>query len=106
MSAQRRGRAQRRAEGRRDAKMVRERERLATLLPGGKPDHPIEVTTASLVEPKARGMPCPICHGSVRVGEHAARVIDDAPLRLVHVACPSCGHSRVVYFRIRTPLPN
>jgi hypothetical protein len=106
MSASRKPRAQRRAEGRRDAKIVRERERLATLEPGGTPQRPIEVVTAALVEPKARSIPCPVCRASVRVADHTACTVDGVPLRLAHVACPMCGHARVVYFVIREPLPN
>jgi hypothetical protein len=106
MSPPRRSRAQRRAEGRRDAKVVRDRVRLATLEPGGAAERPIEIVTAALVEPKARAIPCPVCGGSVRVEDHAARTIRGAPLRLAHVTCPGCGLTRVVYFVVRPPLPN
>jgi hypothetical protein len=106
MSLPRRPRAQRRADSRRDAKVVRDRERLAALEPGGTPERPIEVTTASLVEPKARATPCPICSDSVRVTDHTASTISGVPLRLAHVFCPMCGHARVVYFAVRPPLPN
>jgi len=106
MAASRKPRAQRRAEGRRDAKIVRERERLATLEPGGTPERPIEVVTAALVEPKARSTPCPVCSAAVRVAEHTARSVRGVPLRLAHVACPMCGHARVIYFVIREPMPN
>jgi hypothetical protein len=106
MSPPRRARAQRRAESRRDAKAARDRERLATLEPGGTPEHPIEVATAALVEPKARAVPCPICGGSLRLVEHAARTIGGVALRLAHVACPMCDHSRVIHFVVRQRLPN
>lgn len=106
MSLPRKPRAQRRAEGRRDAKAVKDRERLAPLEPGGTPERPIEVTTAALVEPKARSLPCPVCHESVRVADHTAETIAGDPLRLAHVACPMCGHARIVYFVVRPPLPN
>jgi endogenous inhibitor of DNA gyrase (YacG/DUF329 family) len=86
--------------------MVRERQRLAALEPGGTPRRPIEVVTAALVEPKARALPCAVCGEAVRVDEHAARTIDGVPLRLAHVSCPMCGHSRVVYFVVRPTLPN
>ena len=86
--------------------MVRERERLATLEPGGTPERPIEVVTAALVEPRARSMPCPVCNAPVRVADHTARTVNGVPLRLAHVDCPMCGHARIVYFVIREPQPN
>jgi hypothetical protein len=103
-----RPRAERRAEARQTGKDVRERERLARLEPGGAPDRPIEVITASLVEPRAKGMPCAVCGhtGSVRLDDHTARTIDGDALRLAHVRCAMCGYARVVYFAIRPPLLN
>jgi predicted RNA-binding Zn-ribbon protein involved in translation (DUF1610 family) len=106
MGPPRKTRAQRRAESRQDAKELRARERLATLERGGTPERPIEVVTAALVEPRARAIPCPICGESVRVDDHAARTIGGVALRLAHVACPMCGHSRIVYFVVRPPRPN
>jgi hypothetical protein len=106
VSERRKTRAQRRAEGRRDAKLVRERKRLAALEPGGTPGRPIEVVTAALVEPRARALPCAVCGEAVRLDEHAARTVEGAALRLAHVSCPMCGHARIVYFAVRPPLPN
>jgi hypothetical protein len=106
VSPPRKPRAQRRAESRRDAKVVRDRERLAALEAGGTPERPIEVVSASLVEPKARAMPCPVCGASVRVEDHTARTLQGAPRRMAHVVCPMCRHARVVYFSIRPPLQN
>jgi predicted RNA-binding Zn-ribbon protein involved in translation (DUF1610 family) len=106
MRTPRKPRSQRRADARRSAKDVRDRERLARLESGGTPEHPIDVISASLVEAKARSMVCPVCGAFVRVDEHAARSINEVPLRLAHVSCPMCGHRRVVYFAIRAPLPN
>ncbi len=106
MATSRKPRTLRREAARRTAHDVRERTRLALLLPGGAPERPIDVVSASLVEPVARGLPCAVCGGSVRVGDHAAQTIDGAPLRLARVDCPSCGHERTLYFAIRPPLPN
>jgi predicted RNA-binding Zn-ribbon protein involved in translation (DUF1610 family) len=106
MGPPRKPRAERRAAGRQIAKDLRERERLARLETGGAPERPIEVISASLVEPRARSMPCPLCGAALRIDEHAARAIGGVPLRLVHVSCPMCGHKRVVYFVIVPALPN
>lgn len=106
MSLPKKPRAQRRAESRRDAKVVRDRERLAALEPGGSPSRPIEVVTAALVEPKARSMPCAVCGEAVRVADHTAETVNGVALRLAHVACPSCDHARVVYFAVRPVMLN
>ena len=106
MSTAKKPRAQRREEGRLAAKDIRDRERLALLEPGGSPEHPIEVVTASLVEPKARALPCPVCGGAVRVEDHTARTLKGTPLRLAAVVCPMCTHKRILYFVIRPLLLN
>lgn len=93
-------RGERRALEREVEKDAARRDKLATLLPGGAPERPIEVSTASLVEPTARGQRCVRCEGEVRVESHDARSIDGVPLRVVTVACAACGHQRALYFRI------
>jgi hypothetical protein len=97
-------RAARRAGARAADKLARDRERLARLSPGGSPDNPIEVTSASLVEPRARSMPCPRCEGEPLVEEHTAIVVDDRRLRVARTACKACGSRREIYFRIGTTL--
>ncbi len=106
MAASRKPRAERRATARSATKDIKERERLAQLLPGGAPWRPIEVISASLVEPKARSLPCVVCGAGVRVLDHTAKTLDGTALRLATTACPSCGHERVVYFRIEPPRLN
>ena len=106
MGPPRKLRKERRAAARLTAKDLRERERLTRLERGGTPERPIEVVSASLVEAKARSIPCPLCGQAVRIDEHAARTLGGVPLRLVHVACPMCGHARIVYFVLRPSLLN
>lgn len=91
-----RPRTQKRAEERRFSALVKDRARLAALEPGGSEARPIAVSSASLVELEARGMPCALCGGAVRVEEHAAK----GGLRPVHVLCMQCGARRTVYFRV------
>lgn len=87
--------------------------KLAALEPGGAPDRPIEVASASIIEPHASSMPCAACgaHG-VRVDEHVAVTVEgegNEParrLRVVHVNCRRCGTRREVYYRIGTVLPS
>jgi hypothetical protein len=101
-----RRRTQVRADARQAAKDVRDRVRLAELLAGGAPHHPIPVVSASLVEPVARSLPCAVCGAEVRVDDHAAKTVGGAPLRLARVTCAMCGYERTVYFSIVPPLAN
>ncbi|HVY47741.1 MAG TPA: hypothetical protein VHB21_17755 [Minicystis sp.] len=49
-----------RALARSDGRFAAEAERLARLSRGGSPELPIEVTSASEIEVRAEGTPCPI----------------------------------------------
>jgi hypothetical protein len=95
-----------RRRGERDAvKLARARMRLALLEPGGAPDNPIEVTSASVVEVHAQSLPCAACgERGVRIEEHVAEA--GARLRVARVLCPRCGVRRDVFFRIATSLPS
>jgi hypothetical protein len=95
-----------REDARRIAQGLRDRERLARLEAGGTPDHPIVVVSASLVEPKARALPCIACGAAVRIEEHAAKTIQGVALRLAHTSCAMCEHERTIYFAISPPLVN
>ncbi len=101
-----RSRTERRASARVNAKLARDRERLWLLEPGGSPRSPIRLDSASLVEVRARSMPCPICGGETRLSDHTAETRDGVALRLAHTLCPSCGHERVIYFTLGPVLPN
>lgn len=108
-----RARAERRQAERDAAKLARTRIKLAALEAGGGVDRPIEVTSASIIEPHASSMPCAACGAQgLRVDEHAALTVvvegGEAArrLRVVHVHCPRCGTRRDVFFRIGTVLPS
>lgn len=87
-------------------KLVRDRERLAALEPGGAPEQPIVVSSASLVEPRARAFSCLACGEHLRVDQHAAETIAERRLRVVTLTCPACGKRRVLFFEIAAPLLN
>ncbi len=92
-------------------KLARARVKLAELEPGGAADRPIEVASASVIEPHATSMPCAACGAtSLRVDEHVAVTLgegtDARRLRVVRARCAACGHRRDVYFRIGTTLAN
>jgi hypothetical protein len=99
-------RTERRERERAAEKLVRDRERLARLEPGGAPERPIPVDSASQIEPHAVSMGCLRCEGDLRVDEHAAVSVDGASLRRVTLLCARCGSRRDVWFAIRVGLPS
>ena len=96
----------RRANARAAAKVAQDRERLARLEPGGDPARPLDVESASQVEPHALALACLRCAGSMRLEEHAVETVDDQRLRVVRLRCPRCGSRRGVWFRIAPERPN
>jgi hypothetical protein len=106
MAASSRRRTVARSRARVVAKDLRDRERLALLEAGGTPAHPIDVVSASLVEPRARSLPCLACGAAVRLIDHDAKTIDGVLLRVTRTECPMCEQSRTSYFAIRPPLVN
>jgi hypothetical protein len=83
--------------------LVRDRETLAALSPGGSADHPIAVASAAVIETRAHAMPCVQCAGEYRVREHRSA---GSGLRAVDVRCQRCGVARTVWFRITSDEPN
>lgn len=78
---------------------VRDREYLASLLPGGSRQRPIVVESAAVIEPRVRAMACPLCRGEYRILEHemvAARSSE----RRVDVGCRHCSTPRSLWFRL------
>jgi predicted Zn finger-like uncharacterized protein len=94
--------ARRKAE-REARQLVRDRERLAALVPGGSPERPIEVASSSVIDGRARSQRCPQCDGSYRIDDHQA---DSATLRMIAVTCQRCGVARRLWFRIAAIRPN
>src|SRR4051812_2285243 len=92
----------------RDARrLVRDRQRLALLEPGGSADRPIEVVSSSVIEVRARSLPCPLCAGALRIDDHAATKVAGVALRALDVTCQRCGVARTLWFRIvGLPMPS
>jgi hypothetical protein len=101
-----RARAERRAQARAQEKLARDRERLARLEPGGTPERPIDLESASQVEVHARALRCLRCDGDLRLDEHLAPAVHGQRLRLARVSCPRCGSGREVWFRLAPALPS
>lgn len=99
-----RARTQRRADERALDKLVHKREQAARKEPGGAPDTPIPVGSASEVEAHGRGHPCPVCGDPLRVLDHRAVVSGGRSLRVLSVECRGCGRSRELFFEISARL--
>lgn len=106
-----RERTVRREAERTGVKLAQARLELASLEPGGSPDRPIEVSSASVVEPHASSLECAACGGPSRVEEHSAVTVPDKAgtprsLRVARVRCTCCSVVRQIYFKIAAALPN
>ncbi|MBI3200471.1 MAG: hypothetical protein HYZ29_02940 [Myxococcales bacterium] len=82
------------------------REKLARLEAGGAPERPLDVESASVVEPRVRAEPCLRCGSSVRVDDHRAETVGGRRLRVVVAKCSQCGAGRRWYFRLASDLPS
>jgi hypothetical protein len=83
-----------------ESRLKQDRERLFRLSPGGSPERPLDVGSASIVEGRVESMPCPACNRALAVVEHAAETQDGVRLRRVAAKCQSCGAIRDVWFRV------
>jgi transposase-like protein len=81
-------------------KLRADRERLFVLEPGGRPERPIEVHAAAVIETQATSLPCPRCGGAQKVTEHSASVRFGVRLREAKLRCQKCGSSRSLWFKI------
>jgi len=97
-----RSRTVRRQLEREQRKLDDARWKLALLQVGFHPSRPIEVESASQIEPMVRGMRCPVCDVTFHVLEHTASPSG----RKVTARCPQCGRSPHLYFVIRPALAN
>jgi hypothetical protein len=98
-----RPRSERRAADRALRKEIDARDKLATAAPGGALAHPIVVTSAAVVEGRARSTPCPQCGGELDLRRHDAGPGD---VRIVQLICRLCHTPRTIYFRIEAPPVN
>jgi predicted Zn finger-like uncharacterized protein len=98
-----RKRVSRRVDERAARRLVRDREKLAALSPGGSAEHPIAVASAAVVETRVRNSTCPQCEGTYRIVEHTAPA---SGLRQVDVRCQLCGTPRTLWFRLISDEPS
>lgn len=98
-----RPRTDRRIAERAAKKLVRDREQLAALLPGGSRERPIEVASTAVIEIRTEAMPCPQCEGQFRIRAHEA---PESGIRRVDVICRLCTAPRSIWFRLVSDDPN
>jgi hypothetical protein len=99
-----RARTELRERARQNEKLFVARSKLALLEPGGSPERPLAVSSASVVESRAESEPCLRCDGRVRCDEHTTLATDRGLLRVVHLRCPACGATRTMYLQIASTL--
>jgi hypothetical protein len=107
MARKRPGRTERRR-GERAARelareLVRDRERLAAMSPGGAAERPIAVPSSAVIEIRVGGMPCVQCGGHYRVKDHRSA---GAGVRELGVVCEQCHVARTLWFKIVPDEPN
>jgi hypothetical protein len=81
-------------------KLYEARLKLALLEPGGNPEQPLDVRSASVVESRAESEPCLRCNQPMRSVEHTTAQSANGLLRLVRLECRGCGARRELYLRI------
>lgn len=96
-------RAARRLDERAARKLVRDREKLFELSPGGSAARPLEVESAAVIEGRVESLPCAQCGGPYRLRDH---VSVGPGLRRVDVTCRQCSAPRALWFRIVSNEPN
>jgi hypothetical protein len=101
-----RARTARRAAEQQVRRLVRKLDRLQEDLPGGAPARPLAVTSASVVEVRARAERCLACQGELTLGAHEADGPADRQLRRVDLVCAACRRPRRLWFRIEAPVTN
>ncbi|MEO8214233.1 MAG: hypothetical protein ABI560_13625 [Myxococcales bacterium] len=99
-----RARRRRREDERAARTAARRRERLATLLVGGDADHPIDVSSAAVVEVQARATPCIQCQGELAVRADRASSTARGVLRELEMVCRLCHAPRHLWFRVSPTL--
>jgi uncharacterized protein with PIN domain len=100
MAKKLRPRAQRRALTRETEKLARDAARLHAVGPGGSAARPLEVQSASEIEPHAARVRCPVCDGELSIAAHEAVTVAGARLRLVRAECRGCRRPWELWFRI------
>ena len=103
MGKKRPERTERRARERAARDLVRDREKLALLSPGGAAERPIVVPSSAVIEVRIHGTRCIQCDGDYRIVDHRSA---GQGVRPVDVRCNRCGAPRTLWFKIVEDQPN
>jgi len=87
-------------------KLYEARQKLAELDPGGSPERPLDVSSASVVQARAEAQHCLRCNLPMRCDEHTTFAGPHGLLRLAKLDCRGCGATRDLYLRIVGSLLN
>jgi hypothetical protein len=98
-----RARAVRREADRAQEKLAQTARKLVALEPGGSPERPIEIESASVVETDAGSQPCSVCGGSALVLDHRVLEHQGRRLRVASLRCKQCGEAWNRYYWIAAP---
>ncbi len=103
MGKKRPERTARRAAERAARDLVQAREKLALLVPGGSRARPMEVGSASVIEPRIGSLACPQCAGQYRMLDHRSV---GSGIREVDVRCTTASTPRTLWFRLVSNEPS
>jgi hypothetical protein len=95
-----RPRTARRATEREQTKLTEAWRKLHALEPGGSEENPVEVVSASVIEPHARSLACARCGPELRIVDQAAFVKGAHVRRVMSLRCARCGEARSVHYVI------
>jgi hypothetical protein len=87
-------------------KQVKRTEGMAAKLAGGSPELPIDVTSASVVETKARSTPCVQCGGDLELRGDRATSTARGIVRELSLVCRLCHAPRTLWYRVAPPATN
>ncbi len=103
MGKKRPERTARRAADRDARRLVRDRERLAALSPGGSPDRPLPIDSPAAIDARVASLRCPQCDGGYTLDDHQA---DPRGLRAIAVTCRLCHVGRTIWFKLGSSAPS
>ncbi len=98
-----RSRTVRRQADREQEKRAAAARKLVTLEPGGAPDRPVELASASVVDTDATSQTCLVCGGSPLLLDHTVLEHQGRRLRVAKLRCKLCGETWARYYRIAAP---
>jgi hypothetical protein len=98
-----RARTERRKADRAKDKLALAARRLHELEPGGSPERPIPLASASVVDVDATGRRCGVCGSDVRLEDHEVIEHQGSRLRAARTRCKQCGAVWRWFYRVAAP---